>query len=285
MLNVVNRSCMVLLLSMTVWLCGCIEVDQHIRVLEDGSMSYRGTLKIDPQYEALVLPQLRAELPKKAPPGVRFDFTQRIDGKAAVLIEADGAAAASMLNADDSSLATATVSAGGFMKKRYQYRKVVKRASEFPIPIRTLVSLPGSIETVTGGTKTADDTVEFNQTHAKRGDVFAVTSTAFAFNLRGGGGGAAAAVPDFGTARWLLPASIGAIGVGLVLLLIGWLRLRQPARSASSPPIVPVPMPSPSPSPSVPPPVAAVASVFCTECGVPNAAGRKFCGKCGHALG
>lgn len=272
-----KRWCMAVLLSMVACLCGCIEVEQRVRVHDDGSVSLKATMKIDPQYEAMVLPAMKEEF-KKLPPGARIDFSQRIDGKAAILIEAEGAAAADMLKQDGST--TITVSNGGFMKKRYEYRETVKLTPEIPFPRRAVISLPGSIESVTGGKKTAGDTVEFDQTHAKRGDVFAATSTAFAFSV-GSGGTTAAIVASAGTAAWLMPASIGSICAGLALLLTGWFRSRRAARPSASPSIIAAPILASAGLM----PADAVAALFCTECGAPNAAGRKFCGKCGHALG
>ncbi len=271
--------CSAVLLGMVACLSGCIEVEQRIRVHDDATVSVKATIKIDPQYEALVLPEMKRELSKKAPPGARLDFSQRIDGKAAVVIEADGAAAAAMLKEDGST--TITVSDGGFMKKRYEYREIVTRVPEIPVPTRSVVSLPGSIESVTGGKKTASDTVEFDQTHAKRGDMYAATSTAFAFSF-GGGGTNAAAVASRGMAAWLIPTSIGSIFAGVALMLTGWLRSRQAARSGtSSGPIVA----APALAAHGHAPAEDGASVFCSECGAPNAAGRKFCGQCGHAMG
>ena len=272
-----KRWCVAVLLSTVACLCGCIEVEQRVRVHDDGSVSLKATMKIDPQYEAMVLPAMKEEF-KKLPPGARIDFSQRIDGKAAILIEADGAAAADMLREDGST--TITVSDGGFMKKRYEYRETVKLTPEIPFPRRAVISLPGSIESVFGGKKTAGDTVEFDQTHAKRGDVFAATSTAFAFSV-GSGGTTAAIVASAGTAAWLVPASIGSICAGLALLLTGWFRSRRAARRSAARSIIAAQMLASAGLM----PADAVAALFCTECGAQNAAGRKFCGKCGHALG
>jgi zinc-ribbon domain len=270
----------IVLLSMVAVLFGCIELEQQIRVHEDGSMSLKGTIRIDPQYEALVLPQMKQEMPKKAPPGVRLDFSQRIDGKAAVLYEADGEAAAAMLKEEDGSTSvTITVSDGGFMKKRYEYREVVRRVPEIPFPNRLTIILPGSIESVTAGKKTADDTVEFDQTHAKRGDVFAATSAAYAFSL-GSDGAAAADVANPGMAAWLMPASIASLCAGVLLLLAGWFRSRQVGRAGGSTLLVK----APPPDARVTDKAEELASVFCTECGASNSEGRKFCSRCGHAL-
>lgn len=269
----------VLLLGAAAFLAsGCIEIEQRIKVHDDATVSVKATIKVDPQFESLVMPQMKTDLPKKAPPGVKIDFSQRIDGKAAIVMEADGEAASAMLKEDGST--TITVSDGGFMKRRYVYREVVTRSLDMPVPIRSIVSLPGSIESVSGGTKTSSDTVEFDQTNAKRGDVFAATSTAFAFSL-GSGGATAATAANPGTAAWLMPVSIGSLCFGAALLLTGWIRSRQPARASASPPTFAAPMVADGD----PMPVEKVASVFCTECGAANAVARKFCGQCGHAMG
>ena len=277
MLIIEKRSFMAVLLSMLACLSGCIEVEQRFRVHDDGSVSIKGTMKIDPQYEALMLAEMKKDLPMKMPPGVRLDFSQRIDGKAAVLYEADGAAAAALLKEEGST--TITVSDGGLMKKRYEYREVVSRVLEIPFPNRLTLSLPGLIESVTGGKKIASDTVEFDQTHAKRGDVFGATSTAFAFGLSSGGAKSADVVST-GTVSWLMAVSIASICAGLALLLTGWFRSRQPTRSGGAASIIG----ASTPAFRELTPIEEVARVFCTECGAPNAASRKFCGKCGHAL-
>ena len=276
---IAKRWCMAVLLSTVAGLCGCIEAEERVRVHEDGSFSVKATMKIDPQYEAMVLPAMKEELKKKLPPGARIDFSQRIDGKAAILIEAEGAAAADMLKQDGST--TITVSNGGFMKKRYQYRETVKLTPEIPFPRRAVISLPGSIESVTGGKKTASDTVEFDQTHAKRGDVFAATSTAFAFSL-GNANNIASGAANPSQAAWLMPVSVGAICAGVALLLTGWFRARRAATRSGGAQVATTTQTHVSRAPT---PVEQVASVFCTECGAPNVVGRKFCGKCGHALG
>lgn len=268
------------LLGVAACLGGCIEVDQRIQVHEDGSIGVKGAIKIDPQYEALVLPQMKREMPKKAPPGVKLDFSQRIDGKAAILLEADGDAANAMLAGKDGSTGfTVTVGDGGFMKKRYEFKQVVTGTPDVPFPYRLTVNLPGSIESVMGGKKTADDTVEFDLTHAKRGNLYAVSSTAFAFALSSGGAPTAATATT-GAMGWLMPASAASICVGTAFLLIGWLRARRPARMAGTSRVAE----APAAVVNAPAPAEPVSSVFCTECGAPNTAGRKFCGQCGHAL-
>jgi hypothetical protein len=261
------------------WLSGCIEVEQRLRVHDDGSTSFKGTIKIDPQYETQVLPTMKKDLPGKLPAGVRLDFSQRIDGKAAVVMEADGEAAAEMLKQDGST--TITVSEGGFMKKRYEYRVIVPLTPEIPFPHRAVVTLPGSIESVLGGKKIAADTFEFDLTHAKRGDVFAAASTALAFSM-GRGGVSAAQVTNPTAATWLVPASIGSICAGAALLLAGWIRSSR-SRSAArgTQPVVVAPTPVARETASV----QDMSSGNCTKCGAPNPAGRKFCSKCGHELG
>lgn len=268
----------VLLVGALVFLAsGCIEIEQRLKVHDDASVSVKATIKVDPQFEALVMPQMKAELPKKAPPGVKLDFSQRIDGKAAIVMEAEGEAASAMLKEDGST--TITVSDGGFMKKRYEYRAVVTRSLDMPVPIRTIVSLPGSIESVSGGTKTSSDTVEFDETNAKRGAVFAATSTAFAFSFGSGSAGRSSATVS-GTASWLMPASVASILVGAALLLTGWIKSRSGAQSSTLSASHTMPTPAAAPTQ-----VDELAPMFCSECGAGNAAGRKFCGHCGQAMG
>lgn len=257
---------------------GCIEIEQRVKVHDDATVSVKATIKIDPQFEALVMPQMKTDLPKKAPPGVKLDFSQRIDGKAAIVMEADGEAASAMLKEDGST--TITVSDGGFMKKRYEYREVVTRTLDMPVPIRSIVSLPGSIESVSGGTKTSSDTVEFDETHAKRGTVFSATSTAFAFSF-GGGTASASRGAASGNASWLMPASVASIVLGAGLLFTGWIKARSAAQAGASLPTRAAPLAAAVASA----PVDEVAPVFCSECGARNATGRKFCGQCGQAMG
>lgn len=257
---------------------GCIEIEQRVKVHDDASVSVKATIKVDPQFESLVMPQMKSDLSKKMPAGAKLDFSQRIDGKAAIVMEADGDAAREMLKEDGST--TITVSDGGFMKKRYGYRAVVTRSLDMPVPIRTIVSLPGSIESVSGGTKTSSDTVEFDETNAKRGVVFAATSTAFAFSFGSGSAvRSSATAPD--TASWLMPASVASILVGAALLLTGWLKARRTAQSSV---LLPYPV-EPMAAAVVPAAADETATVFCSECGARNSTGRKFCGQCGQAIG
>ena len=276
-----------LLMGIAALQCGCIEVETRLRVNDDSSVSVKTTMKIDPQYEAMVLPEFKKELPKKLPPGVRVDFSQRIDGKAAVVIEAEGAPADALLKEDGS--ISITVSDGGFMKKRYEYREVVKRAVEVPVPIRLVVTLPGSIESLSGGQKTAGDTVEFDQSNAKPGNVYAATSTAFAFAF-GSDRATAAQVARSdaiatpltmtGSNGTLIAASVASILAGVALLTLGWVRSRRADRDGSRSAVAAIP----AAQLHTPGADVAHASIFCSECGAPNTAGRRFCGKCGHAL-
>ena len=275
--NLLARSRVMLSCMLACLACGCIEAEERIEVRGDGSLSVKATIKVDPQYESLVLPEMKKELPKQVPPGTRLDFSQRIDGKAAVIIEAEGAVAAAMQAQDGST--TITVSDGGFMKKRYEYREVVQKVPEIPFPHRALVTLPGLVDGVVGGKKIAADTVEFDRTHAKRGATFVATSTAFAFSL-GSGDTTVAAVASPGSVAWLIPVSVGAILVGVALLLTGWVRSRRAVRAVSMPAVA-----APPAAAHEPLLVGEGASMFCTECGAANVAGRKFCGQCGHAMG
>lgn len=262
------------------WLSGCVEVVQHSRVHDDGSVSFKFTVLIDPQYEAKVLPEIKKELGKKLPPGVRVDYSRRIDGKAAVIVEADGAAAAALLKEDGST--TITVSDLGFMRRRYEVRAAVPVTVDLPFRHRAVLVMPGSIEEVTGGTKTSSDTVEFDFTNVQRGTIFRATSTAFAFNFGGAGqSDPGPVVAATGAASWQIPVSIAAICVGIALLLIGWFRSRQTSHSRGLPHAVAVA----TPSMPMPAPTEDASSVFCTACGVRNALGRKFCNQCGHDLG
>ena len=268
-----------LLMGIAALQCGCIEVETRLRVHDDSSVSVKTTMKIDPQYEAMVLPEFKKELPKKLPPGVRVDFSQRIDGKAAVVIEAEGAPADALLKEDGS--ISITVSDGGFMKKRYEYREVVKRAVEVPVPIRLVVTLPGSIESLSGGQKTAGDTVEFDQSNAKPGNVYAATSTAFAFAFGSDGATAAqVARPGVTTAPFamnssnetLIAASVAAILAGVALLTAGLVRSRRADRGGNQSAVVVVP----AAQAHAPAANVAHASFFCSECGAPNTAGAYF---------
>lgn len=270
--------CLLLLASLLAfWLSGCVEVVQHSRVHDDGSVSVKVTVLIDTQYEAKVLPEIKKELGKKLPPGVRVDYSRRIDGKAAVIVEADGAAAAALLKEDGST--TITVSDLGFMRRRYEVRAAVPVTVDLPFRHRAVLVMPGSIEEVTGGTKTSSDTVEFDFTSVRRGTIFRATSTAFAFNF-GGIGKSSPAVAATGVPSWLMPVSIASSCVGIALLLIGWFRSRQATHSRALPHAVAVA----TPSMPMPAPTEDASSVFCSECGVRNALGRKFCNQCGQDL-
>ena len=185
-----RHGCVLLLTSLLAFfLSGCVEVVQHSRVHDAGSVSIKFTAFIDPQYEARVLPEIKKELVTKLSAGVNF-------------------------------------------------------------------------------------------TSVRRGTIFRATSTAFAFNF-GGIGKSSPAVAATGVPSWLMPVSIAAICVGIALLLIGWFRSRQTSHSHALPHAVAVA----TPSMPMPAPTEDASSVFCSECGVRNALGRKFCNQCGHDLG
>lgn len=142
------------------------------------------------------------------------------------------------------------------MRRKYEYRMLVTKSPEMPVPHRIKVTLPGSIAQ-TNGTKLSDDTVEFDVTTARRGSSFFAASTGFALSFSGApprGANAARA----GSMNWL-PWIVGvaaALSLGL-LGLLWWRRTRpgaavfpsragSPARvSAASrdPAVAPVPPP------------------------------------------
>ena len=272
----IQRAFALVLLGAASALCGCVEVSEHISVRTDGSLAVRAVVKIDPEFEDLVLSKMKSEAAKKLPAGARIDFSQRIDGKATIIIEAEGEAADQMRKEDGST--TITVSDAGLFTKRYEYREIVQLVPPMPFPNHAVIVLPGSIEHVTGGRKVANDTVEFDRTRAKRGDSFVATSTAFALNF-GDGRAAAFDITSVSSATWLLPTSVASIIVGAGLLAIGWFR----ARSARGLRVVPVTVAAIDSSAEAPA-TEGVLAVFCTECGAVNSAGRKFCSQCGHAL-
>ena len=116
----------------------------------------------------------------------------------------------------------------------------------------------------------------------RRGTILHATSTVFAFNFGWAGkSGSSPAVAATGVPSWLMPVSIASICVGIALLLIGWFRSRQTSHSRALPHAVAVA----TPSMPMPAPTEDAGSVFCSECGVRNALGRKFCNQCGHDLG
>lgn len=257
---------------------GCIEIEEARRFDPNGEAHLYLVIKVDPQYESLVFHDLDRQLRADAPPGVRIDSSQRIDGKAAFVIEADGPAAAE-LGAKEYPAAL-SISSGGFMKRRYDYRVSVSRTPQMPIPHRLRVTLPGSIEQ-TNGSKISGDTVEFDLTHARRGATFTVSSMAWAFDF--GGTGSPSALSGVANDGWLLPASLALIGAGIVALAIGLIRRRRSPKVA-------VPLAT---SVSQPRDTATVATsesgvaggtLFCTECGAKNPSSRRFCSACGQAL-
>jgi hypothetical protein len=243
-------------------------------------VSIKVTVLIDPQFEAEVLPMIKKELGKKLPPSVLVDYSRRIGGKAAVIFEADGEAAAALMKEDGST--TISVSDGGFMKRRYEVRSDVPLSVDLPYRYRAVLIMPGSIEEVTGGTKTGSDTVEFDFTTMRRGTIYRATSTAFAFNFgRAGKSGSGSAMATTGILSWLMPMSIGSICVGIALLLIDWFRSRQTTHSRAAP----QPVVSSAPVTPQSPLAKDARVVFCSQCGARNALGRKFCNQCGHDLG
>jgi ribosomal protein L40E len=258
----------------------CIEVEQSHTIDRSGDVHLRVVLKIDPQYEQLVFSDMEKKLRQDMPPSVRVDSSQRVDGKASFIIEADGKDATELSRADYP--VTLVVSDAGFMQRRYQYRVVVAKTPETPVPHRLRVTLPGTIEQ-TNGKKLGDDTAEFDLTRARRGASFVATSKALAFSLPGArsnltqaNAGASSAVE--GRVPWLLWGSFASILAGLALVIASWVRARANGRSAVLRP-PPLDMPTPAAMPNE---VAAV--VYCSECGTQNPAARKFCRQCGHSM-
>jgi len=263
------------LVTWLVLLCGCVEVEERVQVHADGSSSYKGTVKVDPQYEAMVLPKLKQQITKDLPPGARVDFSQRIDGKAAVIIEAEGEAAA-RVQGDDLKI---SVNPAGFMKQRYLFKGVVNSTPDYPVPHRKIVTFPGSIEKVVNGKKISSDTAEFDLSSARRGTVYGATSTAFAFSF-GGGGRATSENPNSNPPSWLIPGSVGLALVGLAMLITGWFRKRQRSsiNAAEVSPTVAIATLDANAQGLSP------STMFCTECGAQNVLGRNFCSQCGHPL-
>lgn len=270
--------CRFALVIVVVLLYGCVEVNEQIRIHDDGSLSFKATIKVDPQYEAMVLPKLQSELQKKTPKGVRLDFSQRIEGKAAVIIEADGEPATQIKMEDGS--ATLSITPDGFMKRRFTYTETVLKTPEYPFSDREVITFPGALDSVTNGKKVSSDTVEFDRTYAKRGDVFSATSVVYALNF-GSSQTASAGVTVPGTPGWLIPTSIGSILAGVALWLTGWIRSRRSSRGSDSTPVDLTSMPMIAEHGQV----DKVETVFCSECGASNTANRKFCSHCGQALG
>lgn len=274
-----------LLVAMLVPIVACMEVEETYNYDRSGIAQAKVVLKIDPQYEAALLPDLEGKLRQNTPEGITIDSTQRIDGKAALIVTAGSAAAATQLISDANRSSEFKASDAGFLKQRYEYRLRVIKRPDLPIPHKVRVTLPGSIER-TNGLKMTDDTVEFDLTNARRGAVFSVTSTGFAFAFPGGKStsaslGAAATSPPPASA-WLLPMSSVAIVAGALLLVAGWFAGRKRKLSEGV-------TPSDDAS-AITPPIATEADappqrqVFCSECGSGQAAMRKFCSNCGAGL-
>lgn len=271
-------------------LCGCIEIAEHRRFDTDGTLHFKAVMTIDPQFEALVMPELRKKFAAERTKGWKVDLTQRIDGKAAAILEAEGDVASAELGGSDQPFKLA-ISDAGFMRRKYDYRMRIAKNPETPMPHRIKVTLPGSIGQ-TNGNKLNDDTVEFDVTSARRGASFFASSTGFALSFPGassmGATGARA-----GSVNWA-PWTVGVVAA-VFLGLMGWLWRRRarpdvaalPARHDSSDRRSAA-TPSPDAASNLPPPATipttAPAHVFCTECGTKNAAPRKFCLQCGRPL-
>lgn len=262
-------------------LSACIEVDQSHTIDRSGDVHLRVVLKVDPQFEQIVFGEMEQKLRQDLPPGVRVDSSQRIDGKASFIIEADGKEATEISRADYP--VTLVVSDAGFMQRRYQYRVVVAKTPEMPVPHRLRVTLPGTIEQ-TNGKKLGNDTAEFDLTRARSGAAFVATSKAFALSLSGAGAnpvnatttGASSEVE--GTVPWKARGLMAGILASLVVVIIGWIRVRGRSRSANVQRSLP----------DLPAPAAAAsetgAMMYCSECGAQNPASRKFCRQCGRPM-
>ena len=136
-------------------LFGCIDVAEHRRFDTDGALHFKAVMMIEPQYEALVMPELKKKFEGVRTKGWKIDLTQRIDGKAAAVLEADGDDALAELGRSDQPFKLA-VSDAGFMRRRYEYRMLITKSPEMPVPHRIKVTLPGSIAQ-TNGAKLSDD--------------------------------------------------------------------------------------------------------------------------------
>jgi len=287
-MNSIRQSGRVLaLIGLGLVLCGCIEVEEQYRISRDGKADARILIKVDPEYEALVLPELEKRMREEPPPGMKIDSSQRIDGKAAILIEGQGLDLAT-LNTGDQPMQLVESSAG-FLKKRYTFSVSAGKRPDVPVPHRLRVTLPGSIEQ-TNGRKIDSETVEFDLTNARRGTRYQATSTAFALSLSSGGSHANANSPKpsswavgsgAASPAWLLPMSIGAIVLGVISFVVGWVVKRRAtaAQMMASPPQLAA-VAQRQASDGGPP----LSSVFCSECGVAQEATRKFCTGCGAKL-
>lgn len=291
-MELIRHGCRALVLfALALYLCGCIEVEERYRISRDGKADARVVIKVDPQYESLVLPELEKKIREEPPTGMKIDSSQRIDGKAAILLEGEGLDLAT-ISASEFPMQL-IVSSAGFLKKRYLFSVNVTKRLEIPVPHRLRVTLPGTIEQ-TNGKKIDSDTVEFDLTNARRGARYQASSDAFGLSFLSGGSGAAATAPtavggssnsNAATPAWLVPASLGAIILGAVLLTVHWFRR---ARAAS----VPVALATQDAvaaartggaiggSVDVPP----QAQIFCSECGAQQSAARRFCSQCGTVL-
>ena len=263
-------------LATALFISGCMEIEEQYRLSSDGKADARIVIKVDPQYESLVLPELKKKLGTVLPPGMKLDASQRIDGKAAIVITGEGLELAT-IGADDQPMRF-SASPAGFLQQRYRFALSAAQAPDIQIPHRVRVTLPGSIEQ-TNGRKIESDTVEFDLTNARRGAQFQATSTGFAFSFASSG---AAAPRGQTTTTWLLPGSLVAIVLGSILLAAGWMMGKKTATSADASRAAPVPMEIASPPSTAGVPDAA--RVFCSECGAPQAATRRFCSDCGAQL-
>ncbi|MDE2397677.1 MAG: zinc ribbon domain-containing protein [Burkholderiales bacterium] len=277
------------------FLAGCIEVDEQYKVGRNGKADSRVVVTIDPAYESVVFPAVKKKLQEDPPPpGITVDSSQRIDGKAAVVMEGKGIDLGNT-NATLQPMQL-TESSGGFLRKRYTVTVRVVRQPDVPIPHRLRISLPGSIEH-SNGKQVDAETVEFDLTHARVGALYQVSSTALALPFLSGespanqGPQTAAPGPEgpgSTASRWILPASLGVLAVA-VLAFIGWWFVRRRPRAVSAATATATATASPSPSAGfvaqqVDPRPPQRERIFCSECGAPQEATRKFCTECGAGL-
>ena len=258
------------------FMSGCMEVEEQYRLSSDGKVDARIVMKVEPQYESLVLPELKKKMRADLPPGMKLDASQRIDGKVAIVITGEGLELAT-ISSDDQPMRFSAAPAG-LLQQRYRFTLNAAKAPDIPIPHRVRVTLPGSIEQ-TNGRKIESDTVEFDLTNARRGAQFQATSTGFALSF---GSSSKAAPQGQTTTAWLLPGSLVAIVLGSIVLVARWMMGKKTATSADASRAAPVPMASASPPSMAGVPDAA--RVFCSECGTSQAATRRFCSDCGAPL-
>lgn len=57
--------------------CGCVDVAEHRRFDADGTLHFKAVVTIEPQYEALVLPELKKKFEGDRTKGWKIDLTQR----------------------------------------------------------------------------------------------------------------------------------------------------------------------------------------------------------------